>query len=881
MFYRDVLGRKLTKEEVDANFRELVQSIADGLSSLPPPVAGGGTDGKYYASAAGAVGGANFLTGAVPDADDTAILQSLLSINGPKHIVIDRVCPTSAPLKLNSDTTLEFINGGAIVLKPNSNCNVLEDATYSTQAGVYTTKNLSFINLRVNGNGYSNGAFQQIHHRSDGWNVGLRLAGVENVVLVNPWMRNCRTFCSFINNFHAVRVMGAFADQPKEAPYGNLDGFKFCGPYNDLRVVGLRGYTKDDILSCVACDVWVPTAAQLPAGGNETNTGVDSRATYGRATNGYISNLVFEDTAMCVRVMSKNSLLDNHTFENVSGSTQGGVFLIDNFTIGGQSPNFLYDNAPGDGGGNLSTLTFKNVNVSGLVGQNSLGFFALGGRIRDVEFIDCHFLDTSSSEPFIRVHGTGQINNLRAQVKAYSGSGATVDVIRSSGQIANLFLNAISYERPGSANNSAIFRQEAGSTGRIVTNGLYAKNTGAHIAWSGGSIGLVHTVGAGGTGLLSGHGHIDLGGKTLAAANMSGFDPYFTTHHNGSITLTRGDAFSTSTSGGGTTPPAGSAPTALDITATPGDGQVTIQASGGQGATSYALYRGTNSSGILLSTSFPYTDTGRANGTPVTYYATATNANGTVSDTATATPQTGATPPPPPQEGDNVGTYPTNALVAHWSFEETSGDYASRVGSHTLTRSNNPASTTDGKFGRGVSFDRNLQQRLLGGSNINLGTGFTLCGWMKINDTATQILLSKWTDGNTARQEFVFYQDGGKLKFNIRATGSGTDAYRESECLAPAAGQRVFVALRFNGQNSYVTTNAEAPGAVVTTIVSQDLVTPLMPPSSTPFAVGGYSESTDITMNGIWDELSYYSRPLIENELLYLYNNGAGRAFPA
>ncbi|WP_045687742.1 LamG-like jellyroll fold domain-containing protein [Hymenobacter sp. AT01-02] len=759
---------------------------------IDPALRNGPVENVFYVSQHGALGGANFLTGAVPTTDDTAKLQALCSRNGPKHIVIDRVCPTSAPLKLNSDTTLECINGGAIVLKPGSNCNVLEDATYSTTTGLYTTRNLALINLRVNGNGFANGAFQQIHHRPDGWNVILRLTGVENVMLVNPWFRNARTFCCFMNNFHAVRVMGAFINQPREAPYGNLDGMKFCGPYSDLRVVGVRGYAKDDIISTVGCDIWVPTAAQLPAGGNETNTGVDPRATYGTATNGYISNVVFEDTAMCIRVMSKNSLVDNHTFENISGSTQGGVFLIDNFTIGGATPNFLYDPAPGDGGGNLSTLTFKNVNVTGLVGQNGLGFFALGGRIRDLEFIDCHFLDTSSGEPFIRVHTGAQINNLRAQVKAFSGSNSIVDVVRSSGQITNLFLNAISYERSAQANNSAIFRQEAGATSRIITTGLFSRRTGAHLAWSGGGIGLVHSTGASGTEMLSAggttHGHIDLGGKTLTAATLSGFSPDLSTHHNGSITFTRGDAFTSTV----TTPP-------------------------------------------------PTTPT-----------------------------------PPPPGEGDAVTSYPKTNLTAFWEFNEVDGAFLSSVGSHPLARVNG-VTTTTGKQGTAAAFNAAATQRLTGEADpFSANTAMTIYGWAKITNTSqTQVLVSKWVEGNTAQQEYVCYYDhtAAKLKFNARTT-SGV---LEAASAIPAFDTWFFFAMRWNSNRIYLTINAAFPS---TQGVISEAATGAITATSAILTLGGYSESATTTFSGLLDEVGFAQRAYIENELIYLYNQGAGRAFP-
>lgn len=83
-----------------------------------------------------------------------------------------------------------------------------------------------------------------------------------------------------------------------------------------------------------------------------------------------------------------------------------------------------------------------------------------------------------------------------------------------------------------------------------------------------------------------------------------------------------------------------SPPSPLTINAVAGDGQVTISRTGGdgQGAT-YALYRSSTATGTPIATTSPYTDTGRTNGTPVTYIAKATNSNGsTTSAPVTVTP---------------------------------------------------------------------------------------------------------------------------------------------------------------------------------------------------------------------------------------------------
>lgn len=97
-----------------------------------------------------------------------------------------------------------------------------------------------------------------------------------------------------------------------------------------------------------------------------------------------------------------------------------------------------------------------------------------------------------------------------------------------------------------------------------------------------------------------------------------------------------------------------SPPSAVVLTASPGNNQITLTYTGGAGATSLALYRGTTATGTPIATSMPFTDTGRTNGTPVSYVLTATNNGGIVtSNTATATP---AAPSVRPQVVDSTLT---------------------------------------------------------------------------------------------------------------------------------------------------------------------------------------------------------------------------------
>jgi hypothetical protein len=105
-------------------------------------------------------------------------------------------------------------------------------------------------------------------------------------------------------------------------------------------------------------------------------------------------------------------------------------------------------------------------------------------------------------------------------------------------------------------------------------------------------------------------------------------------------------------SGCGTTSSAPAAPTNLSATA--GDGQVSLSWTASSGAASYNIYRSTTSGSysnppIGSSTGTSYTDTGVTNGTTYYYVVTAVDSNGEsgYSNEASATPQAPTAPAPP------------------------------------------------------------------------------------------------------------------------------------------------------------------------------------------------------------------------------------------
>jgi hypothetical protein len=126
------------------------------------------------------------------------------------------------------------------------------------------------------------------------------------------------------------------------------------------------------------------------------------------------------------------------------------------------------------------------------------------------------------------------------------------------------------------------------------------------------------------------------------------------------------------------------------VTATPGNGVVTLSWGAVSGATSYSVYRGTSAGGETLYQSglstTTYSDTGVTNGTTYFYQVSAVNAGGQSPRSAevSATPQPNSPPLPPPNTPPTISdvtdqTIPQNGNTGALSF--TVGDAQTAAGS--------------------------------------------------------------------------------------------------------------------------------------------------------------------------------------------------------
>lgn len=528
-----------------------VGTRVQALEAAPP---GAGNALVLYASKNGALGGANFETGACPaNGNDTAALQALLDVTknnpaGSVEIIIDRHCPV-AGLKHYGNTTIRFTGSGSLVLLPGSNANVLESGNRVSGARL---QNVRLYDMRLNGNGYANGRFQQAHHTATGWCCGYRGSHITGFVNTGAHYRNCRTLSYFVNDIEDFHIEGSVYEQSPDAPFGNLDGGKHVGPLKNGRVVRSFGFTQDDHESYCSNDGFWPTLAQRPAAATESQAGVDISATYGDVENVVVDQLCFNGNRGALRVLTTTQRIKSLTFRNVSGQIASGVVFVDNYEIGDTSQRaaFMYGDGSANNNGYVDKIVFDGFSVEGNTGYESTGFIALRATIKELVFNNLTCQNWTTPVSFIRIHpacviDTLVFNNLRLE----RTDAAQVNFVESYGTVRDLYVNDAKYLRTNApsagaqagANSSAVWRQMGGSTVRIHVNGMHTDRISGQIVWEGGTIGKIISRGV----VMENDGyqlgHVDLGQHTLPGAVFSNFDAK--THAQGTIASMKGDAF--------------------------------------------------------------------------------------------------------------------------------------------------------------------------------------------------------------------------------------------------------------------------------------------------------------------------------------------------
>jgi hypothetical protein len=218
-------------------------------------------------------------------------------------------------------------------------------------------------------------------------------------------------------------------------------------------------------------------------------------------------------------------------------------------------------------------------------------------------------------------------------------------------------------------------------------------------------------------------------------------------------------------------------------------------------------------------------------------------------------------------------------LTAFWPMNETSGTRADAVGDNDLTQVGTVAYADPGKVGFAARFlpSQSAYLTLASSPNVQLGdTDFTVTCWVKPANvlgfggdgpifsfrkiSLNRATLELWRTGNDGWLE-VRNQNGVLWTSSLvllDVWNLVVFSYR-----APVSPEVVgTITIKVNGLLS-----------------GSNTVTPPLTDSDR-FSIGGAGESSPVIFDGDIDAVSFYKRVLTDEEIVILYNNGAGQEYP-
>jgi hypothetical protein len=253
--------------------------------------------------------------------DDTAVLQAALDTaadGGGVHLIMDGAALVTG-LTVHSHTTIECRDRTCgFFLADRANAPVLANAHPSA-----TERRDRHITLL--GGTYNQNCAHQAHHLPEGVHytqarefvVGLRLLGVEHVLVRDVALQDFRTFAVLLTNWQHVTMENIRLELPTFLPKANQDGIHVQGPGRFLVLRNISGKTSDDFVAL---------------NGDEEFNGQTSwfhpAASVGPMSDILVDTLQVEEAAQVVRVLGRENLQDRITIRNVSGHYQSFGFYL-------------------------------------------------------------------------------------------------------------------------------------------------------------------------------------------------------------------------------------------------------------------------------------------------------------------------------------------------------------------------------------------------------------------------------------------------------------------------------------------------------------------------------------------------------------------------
>lgn len=225
--------------------------------------------------------------------------------------------------------------------------------------------------------------------------------------------------------------------------------------------------------------------------------------------------------------------------------------------------------------------------------------------------------------------------------------------------------------------------------------------------------------------------------------------------------------------------------------------------------------------------------------------------------------------------------YPTDNLVASYSFESGAITTDNTGRGNTLTN-NNAATSTAGKVGNAATFASASSQYLSSLDTADLSMGdidFTISFWVNLTTKPAALIYLVDKQQSPSAAEFAIFWDNAVDRFKFQLYNSSATSIglvTATTFGAPATATNYFVVCYHDSVNNEIgiSVNNGAFDTTATTGVPAD--------TTARFGVGVYSWSQSSGfLNGQIDQLELRKEKMTASQISYLYNDGSGRAYEA
>jgi hypothetical protein len=207
---------------------------------------------------------------------------------------------------------------------------------------------------------------------------------------------------------------------------------------------------------------------------------------------------------------------------------------------------------------------------------------------------------------------------------------------------------------------------------------------------------------------------------------------------------------------------------------------------------------------------------------------------------------------------------PEPSLIAHWSFDEGSGDVLHDRSGNKHDGTIHGATWVPSPRGQALRFDGSKDYVDLGkAESLRVGGDFTLTAWVNAADVSgrNRLILGD-TAGLSVNRNYSLRLDKGRLYFE-NGDGTASEAIHAAEPFPVGTWQ--FLAVVFEGPRYFVYQNGKI-------ILEGKVGTPLTPTRGDIRRIGGWSAGW---FKGDIDEIRLYKRALPQRQLMALFGNSA------